>query len=78
MYVYVLKSRFHPEHTYVGITPDLNGRVAAHNAGHSLHTSKFMPWELECYIWFSDERKAFLFERYLKSGSGRAFRQRHF
>jgi hypothetical protein len=33
---------------------------------------------LHLAIEFSDERRALRFERYLKSGSGRAFSKRHF
>ena len=31
------------------------------------------PWRLKTYIAFSDEAQAIAFEKYLKSGSGRAF-----
>jgi hypothetical protein len=37
------------------------------------HTSKVAPWEIETYLGFDDELKAFAFERSLKSASGRAF-----
>ena len=30
-------------------------------------------WRLKTYIAFSDEAQAIAFEKYLKSGSGRAF-----
>jgi predicted GIY-YIG superfamily endonuclease len=63
---------------YVGSTGDLAKRLAAHNAGRSPHTSKFAPWELVVAIQFTGPRKANAFERYLKSGSGRAFANRHF
>ena len=36
------------------------------------------PWELVVSIEFTDERRALAFEKYLKSGSGRAFAKRHF
>jgi putative endonuclease len=32
-----------------------------------------MPWELVTYIAFTKDKKAFEFEKYLKSGSGKAF-----
>jgi putative endonuclease len=47
--------------------------LAKHNAGEVTHTSKYRPWKLRTYIAFSDEKRAFAFERYLKSASGRAF-----
>ena len=63
--------------SYVGLTADLRGRLAQHNAGQSAHTAKFKPWQLVTYIAFSDRAKAEAFERYLKSGSGHAFANRH-
>jgi predicted GIY-YIG superfamily endonuclease len=71
-YVYILQS-IDSEHFYVGITDDPRDRLAKHNAGEVLHTSKFMPWRVKTYIAFSDEAQAFRFEKYLKSPSGRAF-----
>jgi hypothetical protein len=44
-----------------------------HNAGAVTHTSKFRPWRIKSYIAFADEARAVAFEKYLKSGSGRAF-----
>jgi predicted GIY-YIG superfamily endonuclease len=41
-------------------------------------TKDKLPIELEMYVAFSDKYKAFAFEKYLKSGSGRAFAKRHF
>ena len=72
-YVYLLQSISHPEQRYVGLTTHIENRLAAHNAGHSTHTAKFRPWTLVGYLAFSDETKAADFEKYLKSGSGRAF-----
>jgi putative endonuclease len=71
-YVYILES-LDSEHFYVGITDDLRARLTKHNAGEVTHTSKYRPWKLRTYIAFSDEKRAFAFERYLKSASGRAF-----
>jgi len=72
-YVYILRSSGIPEHYYVGITDDLRDRLRKHNAGEVLHTSKYAPWSVKTYIAFSDEKRAFAFEKYLKSPSGRAF-----
>ena len=72
-FVHLLRSIEHPDETYVGLTDELRARFLAHNAGRSPHTAKFRPWRLVSYIAFSDERKAVEFERYLKTGSGRAF-----
>ena len=71
-YVYILESH-DSEHFYVGIADDVPARVAKHNAGEVSHTSKYRPWRLKIYVGFSDEDRAIAFEKYLKSGSGRAF-----
>ena len=49
-----------------------------HNTGRCPHTASRRPWQLHVVIEFSDENRAIRFERYLKSGSGRAFAKRHF
>jgi putative endonuclease len=72
-YVYILKSLKDPKQRYIGITSDLKRRLEKHNAGGCLHTAKFKPWRVETYLGFSDEKRAFEFERYLKTGSGKAF-----
>jgi len=50
--------------------------LKSHNDGQSPHTSKFKSWKLVTYVAFSDESKAIDFEKYLKSGSGRAFAEK--
>ena len=77
-YVYLLKSESHPKQAYVGSTRDLRQRLKDHNEGHSPHTAKFRPWVLVVYFAFAQEKMAIAFEKYLKSGSGRAFVRRHF
>ncbi len=78
-FVYVLKKnedaapRF-----YVGVTSNVSERVTAHNAGQCPHTAARRPWQLHVIIEFPNETHALRFERYLKSGSGRAFAKRHF
>lgn len=76
-YVYLLKSLADTEERYVGLTTDLKKRLAAHNAGQSDHTAKHRPWKVVAYFAFDDEKRAIAFEKYLKSGSGRAFANRH-
>ena len=71
-YVYILES-LDSEHFYLGITDDTDARLAKHNAGDVTHTSTSRPWRIRTYLAFSDEKLAFAFEKYLKSGSGRAF-----
>jgi predicted GIY-YIG superfamily endonuclease len=77
-YVYILKSIKFPEKTYVGFTADLNVRLSLHNSGKSIYTAKYMPWELHSYVAFNDEASAIAFEKYLKTGSGKAFIKKHF
>ncbi len=72
-YVYILKSLEDGERYYVGITADLRARLAKHNAKEVPHTAKYAPWTLKTYIAFSSRPQAFAFEKYLKTGSGRAF-----
>jgi putative endonuclease len=75
-FVYILES-LDGGHFYAGVTDDVPARLVKHNAGEVPHTSKYRPWRLKTYIAFSDEKKAFAFEKYLKSGSGRAFAKKH-
>lgn len=72
-YIYLIQSIPFPEQHYIGLTSDINDRLKAHNEGCSPHTSKFKPWKLITYVAFADEIKAAEFEKYLKTGSGRAF-----
>jgi len=72
-YVYILRSVLNPERYYIGITEDLRARLQRHNAGSVAHTSKYVPWTVKTYIAFRDKERAFAFEKYLKSPSGRAF-----
>jgi len=76
-YVYLIRSIKFPEQTYVGFSENLEQRVMDHNKGASVHTAPFRPWRLVSAHAFTDEAKAKEFERYLKSGSGRAFAKRH-
>jgi len=76
-YVYLLQSIPHPEQRYVGLTNDLQKRLDCHNQGGSPHTSKYAPWRIVTAIRFDDDHRATIFERYLKTGSGRAFANRH-
>ena len=77
-YVYLLESTSHPGQRYVGLTENFRRRLEQHNASDSHHTAKYRPWRPVVVIRFEDDRKAEEFERYLKSGSGHAFAERHF
>lgn len=76
-YVYILESINFPKNHYVGFTTDIKKRLAKHNEGGSIHTSKYKPWKIKLAVAFEDKQKAILFEKYLKSHSGRAFTKRH-
>ncbi|MFQ6703416.1 MAG: GIY-YIG nuclease family protein [Alphaproteobacteria bacterium] len=52
-YVYLIKSISHPEQKCIGQTDDLKKRLKQHNAGYSIHTAKYKPWELVNYFAFS-------------------------
>ncbi|MCF7668825.1 MAG: GIY-YIG nuclease family protein [Verrucomicrobia bacterium] len=77
-YVYILQSLSVPNARYTGLTENLQLRLDKHNSGAVPHTSKLRPWKIETTIAFSKRSKALAFERYLKSGSGRAFAKKHF
>jgi putative endonuclease len=62
----------------VGVTSDVDQRLEWHNHGLSGHTIQDRPWSPVAVIEFLEERDAVGFERYLESGSGRAFTKRHF
>jgi len=72
-YVYILRSLHYKEQIYIGLTNDVRKRLSDHNSGHSEHTAKYKPWNLEMYLVFKTKTKAAEFEKYLKSHSGRAF-----
>ena len=74
-YVYILQCS--DGESYTGCTNDLNQRVQRHINGHVLATRIRLPVELLFYCAFKNKYKAFEFEKYLKSGSGRAFRNKH-
>ena len=78
LYVYLIRSLSQEDQIYTGITSDLRRRLKCHNSGGSKHTSKYKPWELILYLGFKHEDKARGFEKYLKSGSGRAFASKRF
>jgi putative endonuclease len=77
-FVYVLRSDSDPSRHYVGRASNVDDRLDWHNAGPSGYTVHHRPWSVVVTVEFSDERAAARFERYLKSGSGRAFAKRHF
>ncbi len=75
-YVYVLKS-LKDERYYIGTTGDLRNRFREHNAHEGKHSRSKAPYALAWYGAFKNRELAYMFERYLKSSSGFAFRNKH-
>jgi len=69
-YVYILRCKDGSPHT--GCTSDLRERFKRHNNGQVPATKDKIPADLVFYCAFKEKLKAFQFEKYLKSGSGRA------
>jgi predicted GIY-YIG superfamily endonuclease len=70
-YVYFLKCV--DKKTYIGCTSNLKDRINRHKLGNIPATKNRLPIDLLSYFAFTNKYKAFNFEKYLKSGSGRAF-----
>ena len=76
--VYILRSESDRSRHYVGLTNDVRARLEWHNHGPTGHTIQYRPWSLVVSMEFATAKAAVRFEKYLKSGSGRAFAKRHF
>lgn len=74
-YVYLLK--LSNDDFYAGSTKDIKARIEKHKNGEVAHTAKFRPHKLVWYASFAEKNKAARFEKYLKSSSGKAFRNKH-
>lgn len=74
-YVYILIGS--DKTTYIGCTNNLNDRIKRHNNGEVTATKYKLPLKLISYFAFSNNYTAYNFEKYLKSGSGRAFISKH-
>jgi predicted GIY-YIG superfamily endonuclease len=77
-FVYILRSASDVDRHYVGITEDFDERLRWHNEGPSGFTVANRPWLPVVVLEFPTGEAATRFERYLKTGSGRAFARRHF
>ncbi|MAG60096.1 hypothetical protein CMO96_04910 [Candidatus Woesebacteria bacterium] len=73
-YVYILKCG--DKKTYIGCTNDLKNRLLRHQRGHIAATKKRLPVNLIAYFGVKSKGKAFAFEQYLKTGTGRIFLQK--
>lgn len=61
---------------YAGHTDDLKRRIKEHSSGVVKSTKHLQPSELIFYAAFRTKEKAVAFEKYLKSSSGFAFRNK--
>ena len=75
-FVYIL--RCNNGNLYKGCTCNIIERVERHKKGRVPATRLLLPLELVSYTAFQDRYMAYRFEKYLKSGSGRAFINKHF
>ena len=66
------------ESTTLVVHKDLKDRLSRHQRGSVPATKEIRPVELISYIAFSDKYKAFEYEKYLKTGSGRAVMHKRF
>ncbi|MDP3994361.1 MAG: GIY-YIG nuclease family protein [bacterium] len=73
-YVYILKLK--NGKYYIGYSSDLKQRIREHKNGRVATTKKF-PIKLIQYSAFEKKVNATNFEKYLKSSSGFAFRNKH-
>lgn len=73
-YAYLLK--LSNGNYYAGSTQDLKLRLKKHQAGEVAHTSKHRPIEIVWYSAFANKETATAFEKYLKTSSGKAFRNK--
>lgn len=74
-YVYSLRCK---NGYYIGFCQNLQARISRHKNGQVPATRDRLPVELDFYFAIEDKGKAFEFEEYLKTGSGRAFVKWHF
>jgi putative endonuclease len=75
-FVYILKCA--DSKLYTGCTNDLRDRLHRHERGSVPATKDRRPLQLLFYCGFRDKYKAIAFEKYLKTGSGRAFSNKRF
>jgi len=74
-YVYLLQLK--NGQYYAGSTLDIKHRLGFHNQGGCRSTKNKRPLKLVWYAGFRNKKIAENFEKYLKSSSGFAFRNKH-
>jgi putative endonuclease len=70
-YVYLIESVHYRKQHYVGLTHDLKQRLSDHNAGRSIHTRKYKPWNLVAYLGFADAQTAHISSTTSKADQGK-------
>lgn len=70
--VYAIKS-LDRNYIYVGLTEDLDRRIAEHNSGKNKTTKPYKPFKLIYSEEFQTRMEARIKEKNLKSGSGKEF-----
>jgi putative endonuclease len=73
-YTYILQLR--DKSHYIGYSDDLKKRIEYHNQGLVSTTKNLSPLKLIYYSAFVSKKKALDFEKYLKTNSGFAFRNK--
>ena len=73
-YVYILQ--LSDKSYYIGYSSNLKSRIKTHNEGSVSTTKNFRPLKLIYYSAFTSKKKATDFEKYLKTSSGFAFRNK--
>jgi putative endonuclease len=71
-YVYILES-IKDGSKYIGETENLKRSFKEHNNGLARYTNSKKPFKLAWYCAFNNKKRAYDFEKYLKSSSGYAF-----
>ena len=71
-YVYALSSSI-KQYIYVGLTDDLDRRLAEHNRGYNKTTKPYAPFVLIYFEKATSRVEARVREKYLKSGVGKEF-----
>ena len=75
-YVYILQSQKGNSY-YTGITNDLEKRLKDHNWHTVKATKAKAPYKIVWHCAFEEKSQSIEFEKYLKTGSGIAFRNKH-
>lgn len=73
-YVYILK--LSNDRLYTGFSTNLKNRLKDHIKGKIISTKYMRPLKLVFYAGFISKKKATAFEKYLKTMSGFAFRNK--